>query len=69
MKSTSYRTWVLIIGIVVAMVISIAAVVVGSTSSSAFSMTPLKKPLPLSAPSVVIQKVLGAVDWKQILDK
>ncbi len=65
MKNASYRTWVLVIGIAVAVVICIAAVVVGGASSSSFSMTPVKKPLQPSATQVVIEKVAGAAaHWR-----
>jgi hypothetical protein len=61
MKSISYRTWVLILGIAVAVVIGIAALVSGSPSSTSFSMTP-RKTVPSSAPSVIIKKVLDKID-------
>jgi hypothetical protein len=69
MKKASYRTWVLIAGIAVAVVIFIAALVAGGASTSSFSMTP-KKPVPSSnAPKVVVEKVISSFDWRVLLGK
>ena len=63
----SYRTWVLLIGIGVAIVICVAALLVGATSATPFSMIPKKRPMPTNTPSVVIEKVLEHVDVTNLL--
>lgn len=68
MKKASYRTWVLIVGIAVAAVICIAALVVGGASSSSFSMTP-RKPSTSGAPKVLVEKVVSTFDWRELLGK
>ena len=61
MKSISYRTWVLILGIAVAVVIGVAALVAGGTAEASSSMTP-RRPVPSNAPAVLIKKLAEQID-------
>jgi hypothetical protein len=68
MNNASYRTWVLIAGIAVAVAICVAALVAGGATSATSSMMP-GKTIPSTAPKVVVKKVISSIDWKMLLGK
>ena len=65
MKRLSYRSWVLMLGIAVAMMIVTAAILFNGSPASSFSMTSgVQTPSTLTTATVAIKKVLEKFDIK-----
>ena len=70
MKGISYRMWVLMLGIAVALVIAMAAFLFKSKLSSSFSVIPRpERPLSSSAPFVLLKEAVEKTDGNKSLSK